>query len=235
MKSKLSLSIIFLFSVFILSSCNSSNEITKREKKLFVQDYQSLALPINRLTDLNDLLNYFDSTYCIKHEEKWPYTYFDLKNKILTSRKNRNTIKIGIEPNPCDDMGGTYDATMILEIVKDGYNTEIEGFDTEIDSIPSFVRKQFLSFGEDPNYAIGGLGNGVWLCTKKADKLKNLNIYIYNIIEGYIKTIREYSHLAYGKSIDELNDKEFQELRNEFVFHLSFKYTDKNPSVMLDI
>jgi len=235
MKNIRSILIVSILSTLILSSCSSANDMTEREQSLFVQAYQILPIPIDKLDNLNDLLLYFDSTYCVNREEKWPYTYLDMKQRKLVSTKNKNTLKIGIEPNPCQDKVIKFDDTMILEIVKDGHNTTIENYFTEVDSIPSFVRKQFLSFGEDPNYAVGGLGNGVWLCTKKADKLENLNIYIYNIVKGFIKSVREYSKLAYGKSIDELSEEEFEEISQEFVFHLSFKYTDEEPTIMLDI
>jgi len=235
MKSLKYLLILSIFSTLIFTSCNSSLDMTEREQSLFVQAYQILPIPIDNLDNLNDLLLYFDSTYCINKEEKWPYTYVDMKLKKLVSTPNKNTLKIGIEPNPCQDQEIKFDDTMILEIIKDGYNTQIEDYFTEVDSIPSFVRKQFLSYGEDPNYAVGGLGNGVWLCTKKADKLENLNIYIYNIVDGFINSVREYSKLAYGKTIDELSEEEFEEISQEFVFHLSFKYTDEEPTIMLDI
>ena len=205
--------------------------MSTREESLFVQDYQSLKIPIDKLQSLNDLLIYFDSTYCIKQIEEWPFAYLDMKLKKLVDKENRNTLKIGIEPNPCEDRVIQFDQTMILEIVKDGHNTEIERVITEVDSIPSFVKKQFLSFGEDPNYAVGGLGNGVWICTKKADKLENINEYIYNVVIGFIESVREYSQLAYKKDIDELSEEEFEEIKQEFVFHLSFKYTDKNPKL----
>jgi hypothetical protein len=205
--------------------------MNEREENLFIQDYQSLKIPIDKLDNLNDLLIYFDSTYCIKQIEEWPFAYLDMKLKKLVSEENRNTIKIGIEPNPCEDRTINFDRTMILEIIKDGHNTQIENVITEVDSIPSFVKKQFLSFGEDPNYAIGGLGNGVWICTKKADKLENINKYIYNVVIGFIESVRKYSQLAYNKEIDELSKEEYEEIKKEFVFHLSFKYTDKNPKL----
>ena len=235
MKNIVYLFILSILSSLILSSCSHSVNMTEREQSLFFQAYQILPIPIDKLDNLNDLLLYFDSTYCINKEEKWPYTYLDMKQKKLVSSPNRNTLKIGVEPNPCQDQVIKFDDTMILEIVKDGHNTTIENYFTEVDSIPSFVRKQFLSYGEDPNYAVGGLGNGVWLCTKKADKLENLNIYVYNVVKGFIESVREYSKLAYGKSIDKLSEEEFEEISKEFVFHLSFKYTDKEPTIMLDI
>ena len=178
MKSLRFLFLTALLSTLTLSSCNTANDMSEREQSLFVQDYQILPIPIDKLTNLNDLLLYMDSTYCTNMEEKWPYTYIDLKEKKLVSKENSNTLKIGIEPNPCQDREIKFDDKMILEIVKDGYNTEIENSFSEIDSIPSFMKKQFLSYGDDPNYAVGGLGNGVWLCAKKSDKLKNLNIYL---------------------------------------------------------
>jgi len=230
MKLQITSFLLLLLSILFLSSCSSKN-MSKREESLFVQDYQSLKIPIEKLESLNDLLIYFDSTYCIKQTEEWPFAYLDMKLKKLVDKENRNTLKIGIEPNPCEDRVIQFDQTMILEIVKDGHNTEIERVITEVDSIPSFVKKQFLSFGEDPNYAVGGLGNGVWICTKKEDKLENINEYIYNVVIGFIESVREYSQLAYKKDIDELSEEEFIEIKQEFVFHLSFKYTDKNPKL----
>jgi len=235
MKISFFLSTIFISSIIFLSSCNSAKDMSEREENIFVQDYQSVAIPIDQLITLDDLITYLDSAYCIKQREVWPFAYLDLKKKKLVSSENRNTLKIGIDPSPCEDVAVEFNDKMILEIVKDGYNTEIEQYFSEIDSIPSFVKKQFLSFGEDPNYDIGGIGNGIWICTKKEDRLENLDIYVYKTVIGFISSVREYSKLAYNKSIDELSDEEYQEIRKEFVFHLSFKYTDKNPSIMLDI
>jgi hypothetical protein len=158
-----------------------------------------------------------------------------MKTKKLVNTKNKNSVLVRVEPAPCINGQMEYDDHQILEIIKDGYNTEIEQIITEIDSIPSFVKKQILSWGDDPNYAIGAYGNGIWLCTKKQDKFTNLNKYIYQIIVGYLESAREYSQLVYNKSIDELSEAEYQEIANEFVFQLAFKYTDKDVQINLEM
>lgn len=228
---------IFVFISLVLSfvACNSSNtNLSKREQGLFVQTYHGFALPIDSLHTLNDLLTYLDDTYCVKKKEIWPVVFLDMKAKTLVSKPNRNTLNVGIEPTPCVDATIQFDPKMILEIVKDGHNTHIEGEFTEVDSIPKYVKKQMLSFGDDPNYAVGALGNGIWICTNKDDILENVNPYIYESVIGFLESARTYSQMAYKKSIDELTDKEYDELAHEFAFHLSFKYTDEEASIKLD-
>ncbi len=225
------LNIIAILIILTLTACDNAKQMSEREEQLFAQDYHSLVIPIDSLSILNDLIIYFDDTYCINESKEWPLVYLDMKTKELVSKSNRNTIAIGIEPAPCVKGQIQYDDHMILEIIKDGYNTEIEQIITEVDSIPSFVRKQMLSWGVDPNYAVGARGNGIWICTKKEDKLSSLNIYIYNVVIGYLSSVREYSHLAYNKSIDELSEADYQEIANEFVFSLAFKYTDKDIEI----
>lgn len=233
-KIKYLLLIVLVSLVFIIESCNSGgNNLSQRERNLFVQSYHGFVIPIDSFNTLNDFLIYLDDTYCLKKEKLWPVVYIDMKTKKLVSKPNKNTIKIGIEPTPCINAQIQYDPTMILEIVKDGHNTHIEGEFTEIDSIPNYVKKQMLSFGKDPNYAVGALNNGIWICTNKDDKFQNLYPYIYQSVIGFLKSAREYSQMAYKKSIDKLTDKEYQEFAKEFVFHLSFKYTDEEASIKL--
>lgn len=215
--------------LFLLQSCGNAEKISPKEEQIFAQSYHRLVIPLDSIKTLNDLVVYLEETYCEQQNEDWPIAYFDMKSQQLVSETNRNTITIGIDPSPC--YKGEYDDRMILEVIKDGYNTEVEQFFTEIDSIPSFVKKQMLSRGEDPNYAVGIRGNGIWLCTKKDDQFKNLNPYLYQLILGYVEAAREFSRIVYSKNIDELSEEEYQELLQEFVFHLSFKYTDKEASI----
>ena len=203
--------------------------MSEREENIFVQDYQQVLIPTDSLTTLGDFVDYLLDTYCFNKEEYWPYILFDTKKEMVVSEYNRNCIKLGIEPPPC--VQGVYDDKMVLEIVKDGYNTEIETFITEVDSIPSYVEKQMLSFGKNYNYAVGAYNNGIWLSTKRNDKLVNLNPYIAKIIEGYLASLRKYSQMAYLKSVDDLSEIEYAEIAHEFNFRLSFKYTDK-PTIL---
>lgn len=230
--------IFWLVIISVLSgfaACNSNNiRLSEREQALFVQNYHGFVIPIDSLQTLNDLLTYLDDNYCVKKQETWPVVFLDMKTKKLVSKENRNTLKLGIEPTPCVDATIKFDPTMILEIVKDGYNTHIEGEFTEVDSISKYVKKQMLSFGDNPNYAVGALGNGIWICTNKEDNLKNLNTYIYQSATGFLESAREYSQMAYKKSINKLTDQEYKELAHEFQFHLSFKYTDEEATIELD-
>lgn len=220
----------------IFEACNSANiNISKREKSLFVQSYHGYVLPIDSLQTLDELIAFLDVTYCVKDRKAWPIVYLDLETRKLISIPNRNTLKLGIEPTPCIDAAIQFDPSMILEILKDGHNTNIETEFTEVDSIPKYVKKQMLSFGDDPNYAVGALGNGIWICTKGDDKLSELNPYIYQSVIGFVEAARDYSQMAYRKSIDELSEQEFDELAHEFVFHLSFKYTDEVATIELDL
>ena len=206
--------------------------MSDREEVIFNQEYQQLLIPIDSLPTLGNLVDYLSNKYCIDEEKVWPYILFDMKKKQMVSEANRNTIKLGIEPPPC--FKGKFDDRMVLEIVKDGYNTEIEQVITEIDSIPSFVEKQMLSFGADMNYAVGAYNNGIWLSSKRDDALTNLNPYVSKIIDGYLNSLRKYSQMAYLKSVDDLTDEEYNEIAREFNFRLSFKYTDKPPSIKLE-
>ncbi len=216
--------IILVIATFTFSSCSVKN-MSDREEGILIQNYQTFAIQVSDFETAGDLMDFLSDKYCTQKSKNWPFIFFDMKSKSMTNTSNRNTIKIGIEPPPC--VQGRYDDRMVLEIVKDGYNTEIERFITEIDSIPSYVEKQMLSFGTNPNYAVGALNNGIWLMTKRNDKLTNLNPYIYKIIQGYISSVRKYSIMAYNKKIDELSDEEYKEIAHEFNFRLSFKYSDK--------
>jgi hypothetical protein len=227
--------ILAVFLLLFFNSCNKdSNKLSEKEQSLLYQSYHGYTLPIDSFNTLNDALVYMDDIYCLKKEDLWPIAYLDMKTHQLLSKPNRNTVKIGLEPTPCIDTMIEFDPKMILEIVKDGHNTHIEGEFTEVDSIPKYVKKQMLSFGDDPNYAIGALGNGIWICTNKDDKFKNLYPYIYESVVGFIESARKYSQMAYNKSIDELTEQEFEEFSKEFSFHLSFKYTDEEASIKLD-
>ena len=218
--------------VILLASCSNPKQMSPREESLFAQEYHDTQLPIDSFQTLGEMLQYIDNNYCPDNDKLWPTLFFDFKTKSLVAQPNKHTLKIGLDPSPC--IQGKFDHRMILEIIKDGYNTEIEQIFTELDSIPYFINKQMLSMGEDPNYSIGALGNGIWLCSKKADLLVNLNEYIYQIIVGYLSAARKYSDMAYRKSIDELDENEFAEFSNEFRFHLSFKYTDEDPKIQLN-
>ncbi|MCK5846218.1 MAG: hypothetical protein KAG84_02185 [Bacteroidales bacterium] len=215
---------LILVVIITLFSC-SNKDMSEREENIFKQPYQQLLIPVDSINTLGDLTDFLTEKYCVQKIEQWPYLLFDMDKKIMVGIPNRNTIKVGVEPPPCFE--GQFDDKMVLEIIKDGYNTEIERIITEIDSIPSFVEKQMLSFGSDYNYAVGAYNNGIWLSTSRTDKLSNLNSYLYQIIRGYLSSLRKYSQMAYLKEVDKLSVDEYTEIANEFVFRLSFKYTDK--------
>ncbi len=207
-----------------LSACDSSG-ISSREKNIFKQDFQTKLIKADSFELVGDFIDHLNDAYCVNLDQEWPYILYDYKAKEMVSQVNRNTIMLGVEPPPC--VKGRYNDKMILEIIKDGYNTEVENFITEIDSIPSYVIKQMLSFGQNPNYAVGALNNGIWLSSKRDDKLANLNPYINKIIEGYLLSINKYSKMAYLKDLKDLSEEEYLEIASEFNFRLSFKYTDK--------
>ncbi len=225
---------IIISALFLLNACSKDVNISQREQNLLVQKYHGYPIPIDSLHTFDDLIEFLDISYCEKHNPLWPTLYLDMKKKTIVDKANKNTIVVGIEPSPCVDGELQYDPRMILEIVKDGHNTTIEREFTEIDSIPNYVKKQMLSFGADPNYAIGALNNGIWICTKKSDDLKQLYPYIYESVIGFLQSAQKYSQLAYHKKIEDLSPKEYAELAHEFSLHLSFKYTDKEPSIQLD-
>jgi hypothetical protein len=232
MRFKLATKLCFFAALIFITtflSCGKNTTINEREQALLSKPHQSLVLPIDSLLTFDDLIVYLNTKYCEEQTQMWPIVYLDLKTQQLTTTANRNSIIVGVDPNPC--IKGNYDDRMILEIIKDKKNLLIEQEYTEIDSIPSYIRKQILSRGEDPNYAIGAYGNGIWVCTKKADQLSSINPIIYQTVTGYIQAAREYTAAVYGKKIDELSDSEYQEIYQEFTFHLSFKYTDVDPVI----
>ncbi len=231
MKTKLL--ILSIFSVFLFTSCEKSI-YDEREKALFLAPYHGHDIAIDSLKTLEDLVSYFDKIYCEeKTADKWPVMYFDLQKKVLVNpQQGKNILAIGIEPSPCPDMIFEYDFSHILEIVKDGYNLEVEGTRIEPDSLTGYISRQYLNFGKNPKYAPSPDNNGIWLITKKDDNLVNLNKYIAQIIEGYVEMANKYANMKYHKTLDSLSDEEYSELRKTLGFHLSFKYSDKVPQII---
>ena len=231
MKSK-----VILFSVLsllLISACQNTI-YSEREKSLFINPVFANDISLDTIHTLQDLIVAFDKIYCEdKSADKWPVLYFDLEQKKLVNPKaGKNIIALGIEPSPCPDIMFEYDYSRILEVVKDGYNLEVEEQRIEPDSLTAFVSKQYLNFGKDPMYSPDPRSNGIWLITNKDDKLSNLNEYIAQLIDGYVIMARQYSIVYYKKTLDELNDSEYQELKTTLAFHLSFKFSDEPPQII---
>lgn len=229
----------FFWSVFLivlLGSCGRQSEFSEREKALFTSDIYAYNIPIDSLNTLEDLIVYLDDIYC-EHSraKKWPLLYYNLENNRLTNPPAKgNTIAFGIEPSPCSNMMFEYDFSRILEIVKDGYNIEVEGERIEPDSLQNYISLQYLNFGKDKKYSSDPVNNGIWLITNKDDKLDKLNKYIGQILRGYVHMANEYSQLKYGKKLNDLTDEQYKELRHSLAFHLSFKYSDKPVEINVD-
>jgi len=231
MNSKIIL--IAVLALLLFSSCKKTI-YSEREKSLFINPVFGNDISLDTIHRLEDLIIVFDRIYCEdKSADKWPVLYFDMEQKEWVNPKTgKNIIALGIEPSPCPDMMFEYDYSRILEVVKDGYNLEVEEVRVEPDSLTSYISKQYLNYGKDPVYSASPADNGIWLITNKDDKLTNLNKYIAQIIDGYVIMARQYSLIHYQKSLDDLTDTEFQELKTTLAFHLSFKYSDKPPQII---
>ncbi len=226
MRSKLFLFVIL--SMVIITSCEKSI-YTERERSLFITPIFDHDVNLDSINTLFDIVVYFDQIYCEDNSaEKWPVLYFDLEKKeIVNPQQGKNILAIGIEPSPCSDMIYEYDFSRILEVVKDGYNLEVEQERIEIDTLYNFVTLQYLNYGKDYRFSADPLNNGIWLIADKNDKLDDLNIYIAQLIEGFVQMAQQYAQIEYGKRIDQLTELEFTKLKNDLVFHLSFKYTEE--------
>ena len=231
MNTRLLLGIIGLF---LFNSCSRSSCLEDRERALFINPTFGYEIPIDSLQTLEDLVVLFDRVYCENiSEDKWPILYFDTnKKEMVNPQVGKNILAIGIEPAPCPSMMFEYDYSLILEVVKDGYNLEVEGQRVELDSLASYVSKQYLNYGVNPLYSKDPQNNGIWLITNKDDKLINLNKHIAQLIEGYVQMAHKYANIQFGKSLESLDDKEFKELKNTLTFRLSFKFSDEPPRVI---
>ena len=227
--------LLFLgFIVLVFASSCKQSIYNEREQELFLGPNFGYDVNIDSLQTLEDLLVYFDKVYCEdKSANQWPILYFDLENKKLVNPSHEtNILAIGIEPSPCSDVMFEYDYSRILEVVKDGYNLEVEEQRIEPDSLTKYVSKQYLNFAANPMYSPSPENNGIWLITNKDDKLGNLNDYIGQLVEGYIIMAHQYALIVYKKSLDDLNDNEFAQLKKILAFHLSFKYSDEQPQII---
>jgi len=219
--------------MLFLVSCQKSI-YTEREKALFQGPFFGNDISIDSLKTLEDLLINFDQIYCEKKSQsKWPIMYFDVqKGELVNPQKGENIIALGIEPSPCPDLAFEYDFSRILEIVKDGYNLEVEDMRIEPDSLTKYVEMQYLNYGKKPNFSTDPSNNGIWLISNKDDKLSNLNPYLAQIIDGYVLMAQKYAEIQYHKSLEDLTDEEFSKLRTTLSFHLSFKYSDETPQII---
>ena len=228
----LSLFIILLF----FTSCQKPI-FSDREKELFVNPVFGEEIHLDSIITLEDFIVHLDNIYCENHSvDKWPILYFDLKNKKLVNpSQGKNILRIGIEPSPCPNLMFEYDFSRILEIVKDGYNLEVEEQRIEPDSLTQYISKQYLNFGANPMYSASPENNGIWLITNKDDKLENLNKYIGQILEGYVIMANQYAMIVYKKSLNDLSDKQFADLKKILAFHLSFKFSDEPPRIINEL
>jgi len=222
--------------LLFLTSCQKSI-FSEREKSLFISPVFGEDLNIDSLRTLEDLIVHLDNIYCENHTvDKWPVLYFDLEyKKLVNPSQGKNVIPIGIEPSPCPNLMFEYDFSRILEVVKDGYNLEVEEQRIEPDSLTKYISKQYLNFGTDPKYSPSPENNGIWLITNKDDKLENLNKYIWQILDGYVIMANQYAMIVYKKTLDDLSEKEFADLKKVLSFHLSFKFSDEPPRIINEL
>jgi len=229
---KLKLIVILSLGLLFFSSCQKAI-YNEREKSLFMAPFYGQDIVLDSISTIKDLTDYFDKIYCeTKTADKWPVLYFDLEKKELVNPcEGKNILAMGIEPSPCGDVELEYDFSRILEIVKDGYNIEVEGIRIEPNNLSKYIALQYLNYGQDAKYSPNPRHNGIWLISDKDDSLKNLNKYIAQIIDGYVKMADQYAEINYEKSLNRLSDTEFAELKKNISFHLSFKYTEKQPEI----
>lgn len=229
----------FISSIFVLlflTSCQKS-VFSDREKELFISPNFGEVLYPDSLKTLEGLIVHLDNIYCENHSvDKWPILYFDLEHKkMVNPSQGRNIIPIGIEPSPCPNLMFEYDFSRILEVVKDGYNLEVEEQRIEPDSLTNYISKQYLNFGTNPKYSPSPENNGIWLITNKDDKLEKLNKYIWQILDGYVIMANQYAMIVYRKGLNDLSEKEFNDLKKVLAFHLSFKFSDEPPRIINEL
>lgn len=231
---KLNYIILLVIGLFLLSSCEKSI-YSEREKSLFMTPTFGHNVNLDSVQTIYDLVVYFDRTYCEeKSEDKWPILYFDLEKKeLVNAQKGKNILAFGIEPSPCPDFVFEYDFTRILEVVKDGYNLEVEEDRIEVDSLNQYVSLQYLNYNRDYRFSHDPESNGIWLITDENDELKSLNKYIAQILEGYKNMAHEYALINFQKNLEQLDEKELKELKNTLIFHLSFKYIEQEPEIKM--
>jgi hypothetical protein len=224
--------ILAIVGLVFITSCQKSI-YSEREQALFISPIFGQDISIDSIETLEDLVVHFDKIYCDdKSADKWPVLYFDLENKKLVNPSHElNILAIGIEPSPCPNVMLEYDFSRILEVVKDGYNLAVEEQRIEPDSLTQYVSKQYLNFGASPLYSPSPKNNGIWLITNKDDRLSNLNNYLAQLLEGYVIMANQYSYIIYKKSLEELTDEEFAQMKKVLAFHLSFKYSDVPPQI----
>lgn len=217
----------FLFLMLLLSfSCNKTFE--KNQQNLMFSDFHSREMPLDSIKNLGEMLEYFDKIYCENGETNWPVLYVNLKKQSLVeARTGGNILKIGIEPTPCPGLKFEYDFKCILEIVKDGYNIEVEGQRTESDSLGSFVKKHYFNLEKDTMYPLSAEQNGIWICALKKEKLSDLAPIISTVVKGYLEAAKNYSQIVFKKEIEDLNEQELEVLKRKLPFRLAFKFTDE--------
>ena len=228
--------LIILFGVLVFTSCEGP-KYSEREQLLFINPYFGYDVEVDSLETLGDLVVYLDEIYCeIKLADKWPVLYFDVERGEVVSpiyTGKRNILALGIEPSPCPEVMFEYDYSRILEVVKDGYNLEVEEQRIEPDSLTKYVSMQYLNYGKNSMFSPSPQNNGIWLITNKDDKLSNLNDYIRQLIDGYVIMANQYALLTYEESLEDISDEEFAQLKIILSFHLSFKYSDVPPQIKL--
>lgn len=219
----------FLYIAFIsilglsLNSCSS--KYCKPEQEIFTLSHQLKPIPMDSLTTVKSALAYLNDSYCVHATLALPCIYFDTEIGEIVEKPNRNTLTIGIEPTPCyDDL--QYDFNNILEIQLDGKNLMIEGFRYEEDSIPAFIRKQYLNYGKEAGFSKSPNGNGIWLITEWERSIKDLNPILAKIIQGYQEMAEYFSQSVFGKSLCDLDQQEQLILQKRLEFHLSLKFSD---------
>ncbi len=225
---RLKLIFILIIGGLFLTACEKGI-YSEREKSLFTNPIFGQDIMLDSIHTVGNLTDFLDKTYCEdKTAEKWPILYFDLiKKELVNPKQGKNVLALGVEPSPCPDLILEYDFTLILEIVKDGYNLEVEDERIEPDSLSQYISLQYLNYGEYKKYSPYPENNGIWLISNKDDKLSNLNKYIAQIIDGFVQMANQYSQINYEKNLEDLSDEEFAELKKTIAFHLSFKYNDE--------
>lgn len=216
-----------LLTLIFLGTISCKKSFDKNLQSLLIKPFHTKEVPLDSLKTLGNMLEYFENLYCLQGDTNWPVLHINLKKQeFVENREGGNIVKIGIEPTPCPDIVPQYDFTMILEIVKDGNNLSIEGERTSIDSIPSFIQKQYLNFGLDPQYSFAPMNNGIWLCSEKKENLKDLAPIVAKIVQGYLQMVEFYAEKKFNKKFKDLTAKELSILMEEIPFNLAFKFTD---------
>jgi hypothetical protein len=224
---------ILLVSIFAVLIFFESCDFNKKEntEKLFVTEMHNYKIEFEEDISVDNLLDTLLFKYCDKKEvRQLPYLLFDRGLGEFTTKKSKNTIKIGIEPPLC--FPAEFDFSKILEILKDHNNFEVEGEVVNNDEIDKYVFEHYIDFDSE-DVLLNIAEKGIWLITSDVENVSDVEIVFPKIIDGFIMVADFAAEKVYGKSYNELSEDEVLFLDKYLVFRLSFKHYEAEPQVQI--